>query len=226
MGNLKSKELYYFNKAEKLFKENNFIEALYYYVKSIENDEVNYYTLNFKALELLHKDFIDEALKYSITSLEFNNTSDNYIAYFTKCKIYCLTERYFQAINSFDDSIVMPIEFKCEYLNHIAYSLINMKLYREAEEMLNRIITLDANNANAYCNLGSICFYENDYETALDYLKFALKLKPNGRTLLRNVEIIESHLRRRNGAYDNIVYFVNRNMYNSLDFVNHGISLM
>lgn len=69
-----------------------------------------------------------------------------------------------------------------------ANSYYQNKQYEEAEKMYLLVVQKDSRNANAYYNLGNTYFHQKNYAYAVWNYEKALKLEPDNKYILHNIE--------------------------------------
>lgn len=73
----------------------------------------------------------------------------------------------------------MADETDASVLEMLAVSLLDQKLYKEALEILNKAVSLDARNSRLYNYLGFTCMVLEDYQKAHEYLVKAVEMAPD-----------------------------------------------
>ncbi len=110
-------------------------------------------------------------------------------AYHDKGKEYLNTERYTEAVSTFQkaltfdadlegDSQVSDIENKHIYA-HLGAAYIRLKAYQEAIDALQSAIALDADLVDAHYNLGYAYVEQGHYDKAVPHLERAIIIAPN-----------------------------------------------
>ncbi len=110
-------------------------------------------------------------------------------AYYDKGKEYLNTERYTEAVSTFQKALtfdadlegnsqVSDIENKHIYA-HLGAAYIRLKAYQEAIDALQSAIALDADLVDAHYNLGYAYVEQGHYDKAIPHLERAIVIAPN-----------------------------------------------
>lgn len=193
----KEQALQLIQKADKLFFENNFNEALELYLNAEKlnyDNPVFYYKIGFCYYRGV--DNIDRAEKYYLKALKKLKTEDNlqYLAaaYFNLGIIANLNKdiekksEYFNSAYSLLQKLLDKGQMRGEDFFRLAYYYYNRKEFENARKFFKLAIkSLKKENPNhfyyagAYFNIGLTYWEEDDISTTLKYWKQTLKIEPD-----------------------------------------------
>jgi len=171
-------------------------EALNYLNSQIIDDE------NFqKAIELVNKDKIEEALKLIHKFMEENPKKWN--GWFLLGWALRKSKRWADGVVSFKKCIELykevldspPSTLTNEYsemCNELAICLIETGSIKEAEEVLKEALALDCENVKLISNLGIVALKNGDGEKAIAYFRTVLFFDPHDEVALSMLKNLES----------------------------------
>ena len=136
-------------------------------------------------IEMTGKQVIDEKNEFlkKIFQLPFFKNLFNRL-YYVKLYSYFLEGRYQECLNDFTGYHLAKIQYELEtpksneYMNKIeADCLFKLKKYKEAEEIYDKIISMNSNDAFVHFNLGIASYFtSNDKKKSIAHLKKASEL--------------------------------------------------
>ncbi|MBQ9244961.1 tetratricopeptide repeat protein [bacterium] len=147
------------------FKAGEYEKAADAFILSLENDKNNPNILNNIGLcySKLAKD--DLAIEYFIKTLSFNSKSVQ--TYINLADVYFRNKRIIDAINLLENGVtLMPQEIALKH--YLSRFYLEDCRYDLAMEQLFEILDIDADNLDAYWDLGNIQFEIGDYDSAID----------------------------------------------------------
>ena len=147
------------------FKAGEYDKAVESFLSALEQDKNNPNILNNIGLcySKLAKD--DLAIEYFIKTLSFNSKSVQ--TYINLADVYFRNKNIIDAINLLENGVtLMPNEIALKH--YLSRFYLEDCRYDLAMEQLLEILDIDADNLDAYWDLGNIQFEIGDYDSAID----------------------------------------------------------
>lgn len=119
-------------------------------------------------------EYIKAISSYKI-SLSFNDKDPD--THYKLAEAYSHSRNLTEAIDSIKSAIAL--EPHIIFYNQLSIFYVNNSQYKEAEETLEHIITLDDNPIDVFNNLGHVCIYTGKLVKARKYLKKAISINPD-----------------------------------------------
>ena len=157
-------------------QKKNYDEGIVNLKKSLEIYDKNFIAINNLGLAYFNLENFNLAEKYFLRSIEINQSY--FESYNNLGNIFLKKKNYLNALRYYKKCLSIKNDFKIALLN-IAKLLIEIKKYKLSEKILNKIKTIDPQNAELYFLRGIIEKRNFKNDSALENLLNSINLKPD-----------------------------------------------